>query len=272
MDDHFDAFHRPDILPLDTYDPKKPSYLFTIPRELRDMICDDVILSGNLKILQTSKQLHHECIGFLYKRRTCHLNIDITNYVPKLSLQKPIATLIQNVNIEIFLKSDTYVRDWQHNIEPISTFSGSTVLRQRCRVVLLFAYCDPLADISAPVLGWYLDYLRTLTEFSRVTLEVLFQGPMTAREQRIWPDWQLAIFSCARNRMRDKLGPSIWNYTNDHSCGYLEFYPREYLENNPGSSSPVESLLSDRLERHEMNNAVREYLGSLARNIIRERV
>ena len=39
MDDPFEAF----TLPLDTYDPKNPCYLFTFPRELRDMIHDSLI-------------------------------------------------------------------------------------------------------------------------------------------------------------------------------------------------------------------------------------
>ncbi|CAD6568627.1 MAG: hypothetical protein ASARMPRED_001887 [Alectoria sarmentosa] len=173
MDDPFDAFHPPDTLPIDTYDPTKPCYLFTISRELRDMIYDPAISSGNIKILQTSKRLHKEGIELLYKRRVCHLNIDLTKYIPKISLQKPIAALIQNVNIEIVLKRYIGTRNCTHNIKAIRRFSGSTIRRQTCRVVLLFTFCD-CSDKYAQYFRLYMRYLETLIGFSRLLLEVRF--------------------------------------------------------------------------------------------------
>ena len=259
MNDPFDSFHHPNTLPLDTYDPAKPSHFFTIPRELRDVIYDDLISSGNFKILLTSKKVHDEGIGILYKRRSCHLNIDISKYIPKLSLQKYIAALIQNVKIEIFLKP---VMDpvWRHKTAATGKFSGSTVPRQTCRVVLLFASCEEPrsgpAYIFFPHPWWCMDYLRTLTGFSRITFEVRFQGPMTAREQKVWPAWQMARFRYVHDQLDYKFGPSTWHDTVEPTCGYLEFHPREHLEADPGTWSREEWVRNEKSEMQKMRNAI----------------
>lgn len=230
MDDPFDVFPLPSY----TYDPSKPCYLYTIPRELRDMVYDDVISSGNLKILRTSRKLHEEGINFLYKRRVCHLIEDFTKYRPAINLQEPIAALIQNVDIEIVMGSSMNGRCWGDTTDPILKFGGSTVLRQTCRLVFLCTeYYHPFN--TKPRLEKILGQLRTLNGFLRVILEFHYKCPMLVGEHQPLHCRQKAISILRADKHLEKnLGPSTWREDVDPTRQYLEFHPRAHLEANQG--------------------------------------
>lgn len=250
-----DRVHLPFALPLDKDEPQKQCYLFTIPRELRDMISDIAISSGDISILHLSKQLHDEGIGLLYKRRICHLIIGPTNWTRGFSLEKPIAALIQNVTIEILLYDGTDSwcwrdkrwgeKGWGKIVRPLRSFSGLAVLREACRVVLVFANrLDFRMDRRVP--RRVMESLQTLHGFSRVILDVRFRDRRDAREKEEWPRLQRAVvLERACKDLSCGLGPSILHETLESDGGYLEFYPRDYLEANPRPSSPVVKRRTD---------------------------
>ena len=128
-------------------------------------------------------------------------------------------------------------RDCRHNIKPIHKFSGSTIRRQTCRVVLLFTFCD-CNDNYVEYFRFFMRYLETLIGFSRLLLGVRFRGPMNAREQRIWPHWRMAMLERAQDALKGVLGPSTWHGTVGPNCDYWEFHPRGHMEANPGTLSP----------------------------------
>lgn len=231
MDDPFDNFPRTFSPPLDTGFPKKPCYLFGIPRELRDIISDIAISAGDISILQTSKQLHHEGIGFLYKRRICHVNINLTKHVCRFSLPEHVAALIQNVNIKIISERGVSLRRWGRDLEPLRKFSGLTVPRQMCRVVLLYSCNDDLFDhwTRMDVPYRVMEGLKTLIGFSRVIVEVHCRGQVRAREEELRRRrWRIGELVSARKDLSYGLGPWTWHETAESDGGYLEFHPREH--------------------------------------------
>lgn len=235
MDDPFEAF----TLPLDTYDPKKPCFLFTIPRELRDMIYDSLISSGNVEILRTSNRLHDESREILYKCGICRLHFKNIGYEPKFSLQKPVAMLIQNVSIEIVLACVGRL-EWERNMEQFCKFSGSSVTRQTCRVVLLFISRNDLVLTIKRFsrLHRFLDYLQTLCGFFRLTLEFSFQDPMTTQTEQYRTHWRHCLTKIQKacgGYLSTTLGPSTWQHNDGSVAGYLEFHPRAHLQFNAGT-------------------------------------
>ena len=249
LDDPFDSFRRPKSRPLDTYDATKPCYLFAIPRELRDMISDYTISTGSIQILQTSRKLREEGIQSLYKRRICHLAVDLTNYVPQFSLQKPIAALIQNVNIEISLDLRVDPLPWIHNIQPIGKFVGASIPRQMCRVTVLFRSSDFNCVIlrAGYHLEWFMGHIRTLVGFSHLIFEYKVQVPITVSERPAWSAWKTIVMDSAFHQryMSSDLGPCT-RHDEDSGRQYLEFHPRGYWEANPGSLSKGTQRLIDR--------------------------
>ena len=74
---------------------------------------------------------------------------------------------------------------------------------------------------------------------SKTTLEVHFQGPITARKQRFWPRWQIVVILAVRKAGEGTFGPSPRHDTIDPTCGYLEFHPRVHSEAEPGTLTPT---------------------------------
>ena len=249
LDDPFDSFRPPNSRPLDTYDATKPCYLFAIPRELRDMISDYTISIGGIQILQTSKQLREEGTHFLYKRRVCHLDVDLTNYVPKFSLQKPIAALIQNVNIDISLDFDADPLLWIHNIKPMGKFVGAIIPRQTCRVTVLFRNSDLNCVVlrARYHLEWIIRHIRTLVGFSHLIFEYKVQAPTTVIERPAWSALTMMMDSVYHQKyLYSDLGPSTRHDIKYSRRQYLEFHPRGYWEASPRSLSAGTQRLIDR--------------------------
>ena len=253
LDDPFDSFRHPDSHPLDTYDATKPCYFFAIPRELRDMISDYTISIGAIQILQTSKRLREEGTHFLYKRRVCHLDVDLTDYVPKFSLQKPIAALIQNVNIDISLDFHVDPFLWIHNMKPISKFVGAIIPRQTCRVMLLFrnygnGSFKPVALRAACFLEWIMNRIRALVGFSHLILQYDIQMPMTVSERPAWSAKETFLVDSTFHKryLGSDLGPCTRHDIEGSRRQYFELHPRGNWEASPGSLSAGTQRLIDR--------------------------
>ena len=252
LDDPFNSVHPLDPRPLDTYDATKPCYLLTIPRELRDMISDYTISIGGVQILRTSRQLREEGTQFLYKRRVCHLDIDLTKYVPKFSLQKPIAALIQNVNIDISLDFNVDPLLWLHNMKPVGKFAGAMVPRQMCRVMVLFRHY-PNCDFDSILLRvfhtleWIMTHIGTLVGFSHLTFEYKLQVPTTASERLACSALtSFHYWAFLEQYLGLDLGPSPRHGIKDSRRQYFEFHPRGCWEANPGSLSEGTQGRTDR--------------------------
>ena len=249
LDDPFDSFHLPESQQLDTYDATKPCYLFAIPRELRDMISDYTISIGGIQILQTSKKLREEGTHFLYKRRTCHLNVDFTKYVPKFSLQKPIAALIQNVNIDISIDFHVDRLLWIHNMKPMLKFVGAIIPRQTCRVMIIFRnFRDGNFSVTLEAeifLEWILSHIRALVGFSHLILQYKIPKPMS--EPPAWYALKtcLADSTFHKRYLGSDLGPYTRHDIEDPYRQYLKLHPRDYWE-APGPLSDGTQRLIDR--------------------------
>ena len=251
LDDPFDSFSPPDSQPLDRYDATKPCYLFAIPRELRDMISDYTISIGGIQILQTSKKFREEGTRFLYKRRVCHLDLDFTGYVPKFSLQKPVAALIQNVNIDITLDFRVGPFLWIDNMKPISKFVGAIIPRQTCRVMVLFRNYDYDGSVACKAvcfLEWIMNHIRALVGFSHLILQYEIQMPMTVSERPAWSAEETFLTDPAFHKkyLGSDLGPCTRHDIEDSRRPYFEFHPRGNWEASPGSLSAGTQRLIDR--------------------------
>ena len=233
MDDPFDAFHPLYISREDTHDPNKPCYLFDIPREIRDMIYDCAISSGSLAILQTSRKVHEEGIEFLYKRRVCQINVDNGRYTPQFNLPKPIAALIQNISIIIFLEPPTWSHRFPSGMRPVHKFMGGSIARQTCRVLLFFLVNDDLDPRDSFYYYCFLDPLRTLVGFSRLTLEVRFQGRLNGQDEQILSRFRKVFIEAYCPRLEDWLGHGTLQEGDDQVSVHMEFHPRTHYQANP---------------------------------------
>lgn len=254
MDDPFDSFHAPDTIALDPYDPTKPCYLFTIPREVRDMIYDIAISSGDINILRASRKLYDEGNELLYKLRVYHFDLSLARWKPEFELQNPIAALIQNVNIRIMLIDDltpgdwlasgryAHSRPWGRQMKTIRKFSASIVARQTCQVELCFLFSAYTWSSHPPckrLPEWFISCLQTLIGFSRIILKAHRGTHTDATDLQCWPPWQKTVAERAGEPLRDGLGPGTWHDADDPDCGYLEFHPREHWEANHGGLLPM---------------------------------
>ena len=246
MDDPFETFRPPTALPLDTHDPEKPCYFFTLPPELRDIVYGCAISSGDVQLLRVSKEVYREGIEHLYKHRTCLLKIDIMKYVPMFSLQKPVAALIQNLDIEMIIPHSVPVGRWLHNFKPIRKFSGATVKRQTCRVTFILPPDKKIFDVEhVQGAAEIMLYLQTLIGFSRLIFKARSQSP---HRERSWKVWQLLILEPSYQDTIDSLGTGSWYTSDDPQLGYHEFRPRAHMEANPGT---LPLAVQRRIERWE---------------------
>ncbi|KAM0797678.1 hypothetical protein BDR22DRAFT_892106 [Usnea florida] len=258
LDDPFDSFRSMASRLVDTYDATKPCYLFAIPLELRDMISDYTISIGGIQLLQTSKKLREEGTRYLYKRRVCHLDVDLANYVPKFNLQKPIAALIQNVNIDISIDLLVDPRPWIHNIKPMGKFVGAIIPRQTCQVTVHYRHyrtynSGSILSRAACTLELILSHIRTLVGFSHLILQFTYlppmtRAPMTRSEDAARAALRFSVFDSAfhQRHLYSDLGPSTRYETIGSRRQYLDFHPRGYWEANPGSMSDETQRLIDR--------------------------
>ena len=274
LDDPFNSFRSMISRLVDTYDATKPCYLFAIPLEVRDMISDYTISIGGIRILQTSKKLREEGTRYLYKRRVCHLDVDLANYVPKFSLQKPIAALIQNVNIDISIDLLVDPLPWIHNIKPIGKFVGAIIPRQTCQVTVHYRHCrlynsGSIVSRAVWALELILSHIRILVGFSHLTLQFPYPLDMIRSEDVAWAVLRSSVFDSAfyQGHLDSDLGPSTWHGTNNDRRQYLDFHPRGYWEANPGPLSDGTQRLIDRWTgntKMKMKNS----LGPLVKQIL----
>lgn len=74
LDDPFDAFEAalpPSPKLNDNYDPLKNCALFTLPLEIRHIIYDDLIESGNVNLLRAFKEFNTEGVKLSRLARRC---------------------------------------------------------------------------------------------------------------------------------------------------------------------------------------------------------
>ena len=195
----------------------------------------------------------------MYKRRVCHLDVDLTKYVPKFSLQRPIAALIQNVNIDVSLDFNVDPLLWIHNIKPIGKFAGAMVPRQTCRVMVLFRHypnCDFDSIVRREyILEWIIRHIRTFVGFSHLTFEYKLQVPTTASERlACTAPTSFRYWALLERHLGLDLGPSTRHGINDTRRHYFEFHPRGYWEANPGSLSEDTQRRIDRWTANTKRN------------------
>ncbi|KAK3169671.1 hypothetical protein OEA41_009055 [Lepraria neglecta] len=170
-------------------DSSKKARLFTLPRELRDMIYSDLVQSGQVNILRASKSLHKEATETVLKEGVCrlHLNNLTEQHTPKSHVQEPFPSKIQNFSIRIPVSEKNHIVP-SLCLKPFRRLARSDVARQDCHVTFVILDCHMSLDVnrlrSLPTL---LAHVETLIQFKALYVKVQVEGPIS-NEDRRWAD------------------------------------------------------------------------------------
>ena len=220
LDNPFDAFH-PTLTDSEIiYNGPGTCLLFTLPRELRDMIYIYLVAAGHVKLAQVSRRCAREVMDVVGKWGICRFRLDKGDR-PLLPRQyKTLGRTLQY--LDIFIDGDATYRDPMAELQPlmIKYFGDAIFPRKSCRVVVklssLYQYHYLYRDskVSSVLVGFqYLTIeLSGLKDSSRRSVE---QG----------------IDEC--KKLGDRLRESLGDYAlkrNDQGSTYLELQPRAYLE------------------------------------------
>lgn len=143
FDNPFDAFHPTLSDSSVKHDNNlSPCPLLTLARELRDIIYTDLIISGHVKLAQTSKAFATEFMELMGKRGICRLTTNETQpqrLTPYPKLGKRLADMIQYLDLRLV----TSMHKWDRGHEEYSRDSrmekilgDASVPRKSCHVFI----------------------------------------------------------------------------------------------------------------------------------------
>ena len=239
---------------VDIPDSSKKTGLFTLPRELRDMIYSDLVQSGQVNILRASKSLHKETTKMVLKEGICrlHLNNLTEQHTPKSDVQEPFPSKIQNFSIRIPVSEQNHIVP-SLCLKPFRRLARSDVALQDCHVTFVILDYHMRLDVNGlKPLPTLLAHVETLIQFKAVYVKVQVEGPISNGGRR-WANrgyqgmkdhLQEIVFNNIRTTLEGTLGTASWR-DRDSSQRYLEFRPRTYLEAHPNSlSKKVQSRIT----------------------------
>ena len=88
-------------------EPPKLCGFLSIPRELRDMLYSELIVSGHILILRVSQQVHDETKDCLHKQGICRLQFHHRGeYFNSINPPKSSLSKVQNFDIKIYIDCD----------------------------------------------------------------------------------------------------------------------------------------------------------------------
>ena len=235
-------------------DSSKKAGLFTLPRELRDMIYSDLVQSGQVNILRASKSMHEEATETVLKEGICrlHLNNLTEQHTPESDVQEPFPSKIQNFSIRIPVSEQNHIVPSLF-LKPFRRLARSDVARQDCHVTFVILDCHMRLDVnglrSLPIL---LAHVETLIQFKALYVNVQVEGLISNGDPR-WAnrgyqgmkdDLQEIVFNNIRTTLEGTLGTASC-HDRDSSQRYLEFRPQTLLEAHPKSlSKKVQSRIT----------------------------
>jgi hypothetical protein len=255
----------------DTYNQSRDCTLFSLPRELRDQIYDNLIESGRISIFRTSKILHWEAKERLPTHGVCRINVDPSRPTLEFYLPEDSVHIVDKVRLRILLIGQMSIRGLYRDLQPIRRLARSNkIVRKSCHIIVE-DHLDGAPDCCSetrhqPTRGaqmissWHYHYLETLIHFNIVTLEIrqnghdsairpsknadigsLLQSSPPHNEVRLSHMYQSTL-----DQLQPCLGPGEWQPRTDSLHSSLTFHPQEYADTRSlEASSRVEFRLDN---------------------------
>ena len=236
-------------------EPPKSCGFLAIARELRDMIYTELIASGNVAILQVSKQVHDEAKDRLYKQGICRLHCycnDSPDYIAVLDPPHSRLNDVRNFNLQIHTESYDNLRfpdrvgTIDPDLQPCIQGSGSchvTILSERIRVFdmpnLVIRLIESLSTFKLVTVRAHLAHIyHPLDRRNRNVVEPSHKDMLELMSTKLStslgvPEWRSETCNGVRYTMLPQ--PPINPFPN---APYLEFHPPKEgkLQAEPGST------------------------------------
>ncbi|MCJ1459732.1 hypothetical protein MMC28_010111, partial [Mycoblastus sanguinarius] len=139
---------------------------FDLPREIRDIIYCDLLTSGHIAILRTSRAVHWEASTFISKEGVLRCTILARRQPHSLCFQN--LNLVQNLDIHLDLWN-IYYKEIPKFLRTLRDFEGSSIPRQTLRITLLDSRsARPASNNGRQRL--LLEQLTAFTGFEKITV------------------------------------------------------------------------------------------------------
>lgn len=220
-------------------DPNKPTYLTTLPFELREVIYTYLAVASSFDFLRVCRSINTQATPLLYKYGTYHIHAIHPRH--QYSICLPPSTTLANIqNLYISMPEIRFAGEvpQKHDISSqtlslLHQFSGDVVRRRLCHLDLQAWH---LTDLMGSV-------LRTFVGFERIRITVRLRPYDGGNGERIRPyDWDVEEEEREDyvNAMDERLGPWLglaqWTVLGDDNTSegsgnafesmlFLDFYP-----------------------------------------------
>lgn len=249
FDNPFNAFHPTLSDSSVKHDNLSTCPLFTLARELRDIIYTDLIITGHVKLAQVSKAFALEFMELIWKKGICRLTTNETKppwLTPYPKFGKPLADTIQYLDLHLITgmhKWDRGFKEYCGDSRMGKIFGDPSVPRKSCHVFIEEHLPLHVPDqqytrnryIPLPKETIYLRPLQLLGGFHTLTVKASCtidsaERPLT-REQtvRVANAYEF-IYIVLIVLLGGFMGDPVIRYQNLQAGQSLEFHPRAYQE------------------------------------------
>ncbi len=225
-------------VPLPNYARSLGPFFSKLPRELRDKILSELIISGNARFMSASRAMHSEGKDLIYQKGIFRINYGYSGMRRNVSSRtKKIADQIQNLLIRANMKQIDHGRYQDHKsfFRPLAPIMDSALPRGICSV-----YIETEVSVDHQIQYNFLWALRALIEFHTVVLRVE-TNPNKGYKRAYFPDQTLStreieraadfgdgFLDLAQGELELFLGKCFRGSDSDGVC--LIFHPRLELE------------------------------------------
>lgn len=250
FDDPFDAFHPTLSDSSVKHDNFSPCPLFTLARELRDIIYTDLIITGHVKLAQASKAFALEFMELIGKKGICRLTTNETKgprLTPFPKLGKPLADTIQHLDLRLVTgmhKWNRGHREYSRDRRMEKIFGDPSVPRKSChvdveehlppRVLAPHDIQNRFIPLSSKIK--YLRPLQLLGGFQTLTIKVTCtvdsaERPWNREQSERVANAYAFTYCVLAASLRGSLGKPVTRINGQQArVRYLEFRPRAYQE------------------------------------------
>lgn len=169
--------------------------LYTLPRELRNLIYGYAIANGTTALVRASKQTREENSKIIFEKGIYRLLLGFNEDYKNPRLTRSLAKKIQNLRVRVNSRS-FFIFGLGPYLPRLHKFDGSAVLRKECVVTIV---SDPFtSNMDATEV---IRHLVDLTGFERVTLELDLDW-----DGEPWPD---TVAEFENERIRRRVGGAL---------------------------------------------------------------